>query len=138
MDCSSDPLNDPQGSSPPNIDPTDPTERPNRALSPNILLTSPVFTTTRVLPALSSDPIGIDLSFSSPNTARRHRPNSQIRKRGLSSNYALHNKERKIDETSSTSSRELVLKARDLLVQALSCTNSRSEQTSLLDLIEVF
>ena len=149
MESSSDPLNHPPGSSPPPTISSDLGELPIRSLSPS-------------LPSLPAEPMGttfinpqsIDISYSlqettpiPSNTATPHRlSRNLIRKRGPSSpthgpsfSEAHINKEaRTIDLDQSNSARDLVLQARDLLVKAYTVTSSRTEQSKLLDLLEVF
>ena len=80
--------------------------------------------------AFSSDPIqgNPTPSFS----AGVHRPTDRKRQRPLSS-LSEHS------PTPSTSHTEtLVLRARDLLLEAVTCSKTRDEQARLLDLIEIF
>ena len=47
-------------------------------------------------------------------------------------------KEPRLTRPSHNTSREAILKARDLLIEAYSLTKSRDEQAKLLDLLEIF
>ena len=88
-------------------------------------------------PQTSSDPL-----FNSPfslDFADSHR--HPIRKRKAPT--PLHSDQQHIDkeprtQNTQSSAREAILQARDLLVQAYSLTSSRTEQSQLLDLLEVF
>jgi hypothetical protein len=146
MDLSSDSLPDLPSPSPLGNPSQSLESEPIRPSSP-IRLPIPTSPSPRALPSyifdLSSDPLGATTPFS--NTAGSHRPSrNPIRKRGLSASSTtnLHiNKEPRTSNTSPSqtkSARELVLQARDLLVQAYAHTKSRDEQSKLLDLLEVF
>jgi hypothetical protein len=146
----SDPFSEPPGSSPPNIDPPD-LELPDRAPSHSPSLPIPPITNfnpPRFDWSPSSDPLG-GSSFEntlSTNTAYldRLQPQSRIqqsRKRGQSTIQEPPTKEARRQPPTSqptSASQDLVLQARDLLVSAYSASNSRAEQTQLLDLLGVF
>lgn len=86
-----------------------------------------------------SDPLELPLS-SAVFSAGPPRPTRPIKKRGpgplLNPNHT--NKTPRLSQGTEKSPRDLVLNARDLLVQAYSLTKSREEQSKLLDLLEVF
>ena len=115
-----------------------PDSTPRPTLLPTSLRTFPrLFSPS---PEPSNDPL-ITTQPLFPRTAGSHClsriPN---RKRGLSSlgfDYTYTNKEIRTSIEPKTA-KELVLQAKDLLVQAYSNTDSRDKQGKLLDLIEIF
>ena len=89
---------------------------------------------------LSSDPLAPSSPLF-PNSANTHRLEaSQARKRGPS--FLIDNTPTILGRTTSldtpNSAREAILKACDFIVLAYSSTESREEQSKLLDLLEVF
>jgi hypothetical protein len=89
----------------------------------------------------SSDPIAGSITPIQNNIASSHRlSRNPIRKRGPSVflSEPPTKEPRTTEPTQSHDAKELVLQARDLLVQAYSLTNSRNQQARLLDLVEIF
>jgi hypothetical protein len=145
MDLSSDPLNDPLGSSPPTTDSLELEELPNCSPSPNQPPENQLATPQPFSFGwdLSSDPLGT-MENLQPHSAPIHR--LQSRKRGPSPTDAL-NRPTKGPRTSTQQdslanqtriAQDLILEARDLLVQAYSASKLRTEQAKLLDLLEIF
>ena len=81
----------------------------------------------------SSDPLGFTANFA--NTANTHR--FQKRKLPPTEAQQLAKATRTTDIDNNTTSREAILKARDLIVYAYSKT-PRNQQSKLLDLLEIF
>ena len=143
-DTSSDLPDLPLGSSPPTTDSLDLGELPTRPTGPN-LPPEPTNNSNNSYTApfavdLSSDPLQIATPFPS-NFASSHRlSRNRIRKRGLSSPTPDSDPIDKEPRTSQNkpTARELVLQARDLLLEASTRTELRDEQSRLLDLLEIF
>ncbi len=145
MDLSSDSPNDPPGSSPPTTDSQDLGELPNRAPSPT---QSPLNLQNQPRTfnfgwELSSDPLGAQENSSS-DSAAIHRLQSRKRGPSLANPFNRPTKEPRTSTqqnspaNSTNSAQDLILNARDLLVQAYSASKSRLEQAKLLDLLEIF
>ena len=67
------------------------------------------------------------------------RPTRPIRKRGPPlPNRDPTNKALRLSQETNKSPRDLILNARDLIVQAYTLTKTREEQSKLLDLLEIF
>ena len=149
MDISSDPFLGALGSSPPTTDSMDLvdtiTRAPSPTLPPIIDPTLPPTSTFTWEP--SSDPLAslapIPTNFSKPAGPYRLSRNP-TRKRGPSSSPLdtethTHKEPRTEPQPNpNQAAKDLVLQARDLLVQAYSLTSSRDEQARLLDLVEIF
>jgi hypothetical protein len=121
--------------------------------TPSVIL-PPFIHLTRPENLLSSDPISSQLPLSfgkSSFSASTHRQTHPNRKRGhpnFPDQYTLHNKNPRYNlspdqptnpqEASSITTRELILEARDKLLQACSITRDHSVQSRLLDLLEIF
>ena len=71
-------------------------------------------------------------------SATPHRPIQPIRKRGIGPLSNQTNKTPRFSQETNKSPRDLILNARDLIVQAYTLTKAREEQSKLLDLLEVF
>lgn len=105
--------------------------------SPILRATQPIDTTFRTN---SSDLLSDPFTTQSPTTAplfTAHRPFNQNRKRGPSTTFNHQNKHQKTYTKPSTA-KEAILEARDLIILASSLSQSRDEQTKLLDLLEIF
>ena len=150
MDLSSDPLSSPPGSSLPDIDLLDPGETPNNVSSPTLPTSDARPTAAFTLDSHSSDPLtGNPLFPATERSAATHRlsriPNKKRGPSSLAPKLALL-----IDKTpcfdftltpntsSSSSAKDAILQARDLLVKAYTLSDSRAEQSRLLDLLEIF
>ena len=144
-ESSSDPLAGPFGSSPPPTTSIDMGELPNGEstfINQNTIEYISPEQAAQIYEADSSDPLGMATlqNFSAPPLRL---PNSGTRKRGPCHSDQSDQqpcKEPRIDNIQQpiSLSKELVYQARDLLVKACSLTSSRSEQSKLLDLIEIF
>lgn len=144
MDLSSDPLGDIPGSSPPTTSSLELGELPNSPPDPTQTSQSPP---RAPLPFqfswdLSSDPLGTSENFQ-PISATIHRPQSRKRGPSLANPPNRPTKEARTttqqnSPTNPNQAQLLILEARDLLVKAYSASNSRIEQTRLLDLLEIF
>ena len=88
---------------------------------------------------LSSDHLEMPLS-SADFSAAPPRPTRPIRKRGPGPlpNRDPTNKALRLSQETNKSPRDLILNARDLIVQAYTLTKAREEQSKLLDLLEIF
>ena len=88
---------------------------------------------------ITSDSLEIPLSQTDFSAAPHH-PTRLIRKRGPSPlpNQNYTNKTLRFSQETNKSPRDLILNARDLIVQAYTLTKLREEQSKLLDLLEVF
>ena len=88
---------------------------------------------------ITSDSLEIPLSQTDFSAAPHH-PTRLIRKRGPSPlpNQNHTNKTLRFSQETNKSPRDLILNARDLIVQAYTLTKPREEQSKLLDLLEVF
>lgn len=142
---SSDPF---RGSEPPSEPPDTPTPAPAIPYLPSsplidsdteLLETPRATTATRATETpfnLSSDPLNIDFQPQS----RIGNSTKNLRKRGPSSviDNARIDKTPRPSTIPTSQAEYLILQARDLLLQAYSVTNSREQQTRLLDLVEVF
>ena len=130
------------GSSPPNTDSMDLEIGPIESSSPTLPVPKGL-AQSGFNWDLSSDPLAPTTQPITPIFDLSAQTTQQSRKRPLAdeaSQANQSNKERRTFTSSTTSpiARELVLQARDLLVQAYSATKSRDEQAKLLDLLEVF
>jgi hypothetical protein len=96
-------------------------------------------TATHNTAPLSSDFLEIPLSQAN-FSATSPRPIRPIRKRGpdFLPNENQTNKTLRFSQETNKSPRDLILNARDLIVQAYTLTKSREEQSKLLDLLEIF
>jgi hypothetical protein len=140
MDSSDPPVGAPSGSFPlsdPIITLGDPEVESSSPTLPHINITNtadtgPVVFSSSDLPEVP--PFPADLSATS------HRPSRPTRKRGLGlfPNLEQSNKTPRIFRESIKTTRDLILDARDLIIQAYTITRSRDEQTKLLDLLEIF
>ncbi len=86
---------------------------------------------------LTSDLLELPLS-QADFSAATHRPIQPIRKRGLGPLPNQANKTLRFSQDTNKSLRDLILNARDLIVQAYTLTKARKEQSKLLDLLKVF
>ena len=95
-------------------------------------------TTHNIVP-LTSDPIEIPLS-QADFSATSHRPIQPIRKRGIGSlsNPNLTNKTLRFSQEINKLPRDLILNAKDLIIQVYTLIKACEEQLKLLDLLEVF
>jgi hypothetical protein len=110
------------------------------ASSPTLPHANSVNTTaTHNTAPLSSDFLEIPLSQAN-FSATSPRPIRPIRKRGpdFLPNVNQTNKTLRFSQETNKSPRDLILNARDLIVQAYTLTKSREEQSKLLDLLEIF
>jgi hypothetical protein len=71
-------------------------------------------------------------------SAASYRLTHLIRKRGLKPLPNLNQANKSVRFSQDKSPRDLILNARDLIVQAYTLTKAREEQSKLLDLLEVF
>ena len=96
-------------------------------------------TTIHNVVPLTSDLLEIPLS-QADFSAAPHRSTGPIRKRGLGplSNLNQTNKALWFTQEANKLPRDLILNARDLIVQAYTLTKVHEEQLKLLDLLEVF
>jgi hypothetical protein len=140
MEVFSDPFRDHLGSSPPPTTSQDLGELPNSPYTPTPrpttqinLNSTPI--TLQFEPIPSSDPLGLQNFHSA--TTHRH---TQSRKRGPSSQELRPqlNKDPPNTLFEPHQAQELIFQARDLIVKACSFAYSRSEQSKLLDLLEIF
>ena len=138
MDLSSDPFDLPP------LPPLPPS--PNLFTSDAIVVDTPgpltSDTITPVVPLLlSSDPPPTNNPFSPAGiSASSHRPPSYNRKRGYPPAHTPAGRFDKAPRLSNSpeSTRDAILQARDLLIQACSIASSHEEQSKLLDLLEIF
>jgi hypothetical protein len=110
------------------------------ASSPTLPHTNTVNPTTihNAVP-ISSDPFNIPLSRAEFSAASS-RPTRPIRKRGPDLLYTPNqaNKTLRFSQETNKTPRDLILNARDMIIQAYTLTKSREEQSKLLDLLEIF
>ena len=110
------------------------------ASSPTLPYTSTAnLTATHNAVPVSSDLLEIP-PFQADFSAASARPSRPIRKRGLDllSNPNQTTKTLRFTHGTNKSPRDLILNARDSIVQAYTLTKSREEQSKLLDLLEIF
>ncbi|KAH6691773.1 hypothetical protein BKA61DRAFT_742489 [Leptodontidium sp. MPI-SDFR-AT-0119] len=96
-------------------------------------------TTIQNVAPLSSDHLEMPLS-SANFSAAPPRPTRPIRKRGPGPlpNRDHTNKALRLSQETNKSPTDLILNARDLIIQAYTLTKAREEQSKLLDLLEIF